>query len=48
MKERKELIEQNNYLSFDNINSKDIMTKGNCITGDTDHFVNYLREAFKK
>ena len=48
MKETKELIEQNNYLSFDNITSKEICVTSNCITGDKDHFVNYLREAFKK
>lgn len=48
MKDTKELLEQDNYLSFDNISSKGIITKGNCITGNKDYFVNYLREAFKK
>jgi len=44
----KELLQQDSYLSFNDITSKDIITKSNCITGNTDHFVDYLREAFKK
>ena len=48
MDETKELLDLDNYLSFDDITSKGIITKSNCITGNTDHFVNYLREAFKK
>ena len=48
MNETKELLDIDNYLSFDDITSKSIITKSNCITGNTDHFVNYLREAFKK
>jgi len=48
MDETKELLDLDNYLNFDDITSKDIITKSNCITGNTDHFVNYLREAFKK
>ena len=48
MDAKKELLQQDSYLSFDDITSKDIITKSNCITGNTDHFVDYLREAFKK
>lgn len=48
MNETKELLEQDNHLNFDDITYKDIITKNNCITGNTDYFVNYLRESFKK
>ena len=48
MDETKELLQQDNYLSFGDITSKGIITKSNCITGNTDHFVDYLRESFKK
>ena len=48
MNDTKELLQQDSYLSFDDITSKSIITKSNCITGNTDHFVDYLREAFKK
>lgn len=47
MDETKKLIDQDNELSFNNITSKGIIPKKNCITGDKDYFVNYLREAFK-
>ena len=42
MNETKELLDIDNYLSFDDIASKGIITKSNCITGNTDHFVDYL------
>lgn len=48
MKDFSELIQQNSQLSIDIISSKEIFPEGNCITGNQDHFVNYLREAFKK
>lgn len=48
MNDTKELLDKDSYLSFEDINSKDIITKSNCITGNTDYFVNYLKEAFKK
>lgn len=48
MNETKDFPDQDNNLNFDNITSKGLITKGNCITGNKDYFVNYLREAFKK
>jgi len=48
MKGTRDFLERNNNLNFDNITSKGLIKKGNCITGDKDHFVNYLREAFKR
>jgi len=47
MDETKEFLEQDNKLSFDNITYKGEIATGNCITGNKDYFVKYLREAFK-
>ena len=48
MNETKDFPDQDNNLNFDIITSKGLITKGNCITGNKDYFVNYLKEAFKR
>ena len=44
MDETKELLDLDNYLSFDDITSKGIIAKSNCITGNTDHFVRHIQK----
>ena len=48
MIEVKELVQQENLLSFEDVFSKDLDVAGNCVTGDNNHLDNYLKEAFNK
>ncbi|HEY5560635.1 MAG TPA: DEAD/DEAH box helicase family protein [Clostridiaceae bacterium] len=48
MKDASELIKVESDLTFESLALKEIVATTNCITGDRDHFIYYLKEAFKK